>query len=86
MDEGFQQGDTKYENINAEVGVDDTSDLEGVETNWDCSDDSQEYFIPDKDDLEIDEELRNLRNERNTKLQEIKTNSYKGNNCWSRWC
>lgn len=70
MDEGFQQGDTKYENINAEVGVDDTSDLEGVETNWDCSDDSQEYFIPDEDDSKIDEELRNFKNERRIKLQE----------------
>ncbi|KAH0638709.1 hypothetical protein KY285_035295 [Solanum tuberosum] len=57
------------ENINVEVGVDNASDLEGVETDWDNSDDSQEFAIPDDDDSEIDEELRTLRNERRTKLQ-----------------
>uniref|UniRef100_M1BHL2 Gag-pol polyprotein n=1 Tax=Solanum tuberosum TaxID=4113 RepID=M1BHL2_SOLTU len=60
------------ENINVEVGVDDASDLEGVETDWNISDDSQEFAIPDDDDSEIDEELRTLRNERRTKLQRKK--------------
>ena len=68
VDEELQQA-AQSENINVEVDVDDASDLEGVETDWDCSNYSQEYFIPDEDDSEIDEELRNLRNERRTKLQ-----------------
>jgi len=75
VDEGLQQGATQSENINVEVGVDDTSDLEGVETDWDISDDSQEFAIPDDDDSEIDEELRTLRNERRTKLQRKKPDS-----------
>ncbi|KAG5606486.1 hypothetical protein H5410_027978 [Solanum commersonii] len=66
VDEGLQQGATQSENINVEVGVDDASDLEGVETDWDISDDSQEFAIPDDDDSEIDEELRTLRNETKT--------------------
>ncbi|KAH0700984.1 hypothetical protein KY284_015199 [Solanum tuberosum] len=66
---------TQSENINVEVGVDDASDLEGVETDWDISDDSQEFAIPDDDDSEIDEELRTLRNERRTKLQRKKPDS-----------
>ncbi|KAK6790480.1 hypothetical protein RDI58_014280 [Solanum bulbocastanum] len=73
VDEGLQQGATQYENINVEVGVDDASNIEGVETDWDISDDSQEFVIPDDDDLEIDEELRTLRNERRTKLQRKKS-------------
>ncbi|WMV45876.1 hypothetical protein MTR67_039261 [Solanum verrucosum] len=72
VEEGLQQGATQYENINVEVVVDDASDLEGVETNWDISDDSQEFSIPDDDDSEINEELRTLRNERRTKLQRKK--------------
>ncbi|KAH0671960.1 hypothetical protein KY284_023047 [Solanum tuberosum] len=67
VDEGAQS-----ENINVEVGVDDASDLEGVETDWDISDDSQEFAIPNDNDSEIDEELRTLRNERRTKLQRKK--------------
>ncbi|KAH0694146.1 hypothetical protein KY285_021243 [Solanum tuberosum] len=67
VDEGAQS-----ENINVEVGVDDASDLEGVKTDWDISDDSQEFAIPDDDDSEIDEKLRTLRNERGTKLQRKK--------------
>ncbi|KAH0635985.1 hypothetical protein KY290_036386 [Solanum tuberosum] len=51
VDEGAQS-----ENINVEVGVDDASDLEGVETYWDISDDSHEFAIPDDDDSKIDEE------------------------------
>ncbi|KAG5628935.1 hypothetical protein H5410_000652 [Solanum commersonii] len=64
--------EAQSENINVEVGVDDPSDLEGVETNWDISDNSQEFVIPNDDDSEIDEELRTLRNERRTKLQRKK--------------
>ncbi|KAG5589577.1 hypothetical protein H5410_040091 [Solanum commersonii] len=75
VDEGLQQEATQSENINVEVGVDDASDLEGVETDWDISDDSQEFAIPDDDDSEIDEELRTLRNERRTKLQRKKPDS-----------
>lgn len=71
MDGELQQGAAQSKNIDIEVGVDDASDLEGVETNWDISDDSQEFAIPD-DDSEIDEELRTLRNERRTKLQRKK--------------
>ncbi|KAH0633236.1 hypothetical protein KY284_036022 [Solanum tuberosum] len=72
VDEGLQQGATQSDNINVEVVVDDASHLEGVETNWDISDDSQEFSIPDDDDSEINEELRTLRNERRTKLQRKK--------------
>ncbi|KAG5579557.1 hypothetical protein H5410_050184 [Solanum commersonii] len=71
VDKGLQQGAAQSENIDIEVGVDDASNLEGVETDWDISDDSQEFAIPD-DDSEIDEELRTLRNERRTKLQRKK--------------
>ncbi|KAH0722258.1 hypothetical protein KY285_004864 [Solanum tuberosum] len=71
VDGELQQGAAQSKNIDIEVGVDDASDLEGVETNWDISDDSQEFAIPD-DDSEIDEELRTLRNERRTKLQRKK--------------
>ncbi|KAH0675270.1 hypothetical protein KY285_023071 [Solanum tuberosum] len=67
VDEGAQS-----ENINVEVGIDDASDLESVETDWDTSNDSQEFAIPDDDDSEIDEELKTLRNERRTKLQRKK--------------
>ncbi|KAG5626260.1 hypothetical protein H5410_011478 [Solanum commersonii] len=67
VDEGLQQEATQSEN-NVKVGVDDASYLEGVETYWDISDDSQEFAIPDDNDSEIDEELRTLRNERRTKL------------------
>ncbi|KAH0637977.1 hypothetical protein KY290_036698 [Solanum tuberosum] len=72
VDEGLQQGAAQSDNINVEVVVDDASHLEGVETNWDISDDSQEFSIPDDDDSEINEELRTLRNERRTKLQRKK--------------
>ncbi|KAG5585685.1 hypothetical protein H5410_046119, partial [Solanum commersonii] len=72
VDEGLQQGATQSENINVEVVVDDASYLKGVETNWDISDDSQEFSIPDDNDSEINEELRTLRNERRTKLQRKK--------------
>ncbi|KAG5574775.1 hypothetical protein H5410_054909 [Solanum commersonii] len=75
VDEGLQQGAAQSENINVEVGVDDASDLEGVETDWDISDDSQKFAIPDNDDSEINEELRTLTNERRTKLQRKKPNS-----------
>ncbi|KAG5603423.1 hypothetical protein H5410_034793 [Solanum commersonii] len=75
VDEGLQQEATQSENINVEVGVDDASDLEGVETDWDISDDSQEFAIPMMMTREIDEELRTLRNERRTKLREEKHDS-----------
>ncbi|KAK4710316.1 hypothetical protein R3W88_004829 [Solanum pinnatisectum] len=42
VDKGLQQGAAQSENINVEVGVDGASDLEGVETNWNISDDSQD--------------------------------------------
>ncbi|KAH0778516.1 hypothetical protein KY290_004943 [Solanum tuberosum] len=71
VDGGLQQGAAQSENINVEVGVDDASDLKGVEIDWDISNDSREFAIPD-DDSEIDEELRTLRNERRTKLQRKK--------------
>lgn len=59
MDEELQQA-AKSENINVEVSVDDSSYFEGVKTDWDCNDDSQEYFIPVEDDSEINEEFKNL--------------------------
>ncbi|KAH0729392.1 hypothetical protein KY289_000580 [Solanum tuberosum] len=67
--EGLQQGVAQSENINVEVCIDDVLDLEGVETDLDISDNSQKFAIPENDDLEIDEELRTLRNERRIKLQ-----------------
>ncbi|WMV07628.1 hypothetical protein MTR67_001013 [Solanum verrucosum] len=74
---GLQQGAAQFENINVEVGIDDVSDLEGVETDLDISDNSQKFAIPEDDDSEIDEELRTLRNERRTKLQRKKSLSTK---------
>ncbi|KAH0724752.1 hypothetical protein KY284_000617 [Solanum tuberosum] len=70
--EGLQQGAAQFENIDVKVGIDDVSDLEGVETDLDISDNSQKFVIPEDDDSEIDEELRTLRNERRTKLQRKK--------------
>ncbi|KAH0729394.1 hypothetical protein KY289_000584 [Solanum tuberosum] len=75
--ERLQQGVAQSENINVEVCIDDVSDLEGVETDLYINDNSQKFAIPENDDLEIDEELRTLRNERRIKLQRKKPFSTK---------
>ncbi|KAK4736921.1 hypothetical protein R3W88_000618 [Solanum pinnatisectum] len=59
LGEGLQQGDAQSENINVKVGIDDASDLEGIETNLEISDNSQKFAIPEDDVSKIDEELKN---------------------------
>lgn len=64
----LQQEGIQSENINVGAGINDALYLEGNETDWESSDDSQEFVIIEKDDSEIDEKLRRLRNKRRTKL------------------
>ncbi|KAH0711451.1 hypothetical protein KY289_007410 [Solanum tuberosum] len=66
--------EAKSENVNVEVEPGDISDLEEewAGSNQESSVDSQHDAIHDKDDSEVDEELRSLRNERRNKVKKKK--------------
>ncbi|KAF3677213.1 putative transcription factor VIP1-like [Capsicum annuum] len=70
--EGLHEEPTQTDNIDIESGADKLSDLEGAETDLDCSANSQEFNIPVDDDSEVDEELRTLRNERRNYVKQKK--------------
>lgn len=44
--EKLQQKGIQSQNVNVEAGINDASDLEGNEIDWESSDGSQEFVIP----------------------------------------